>query len=64
MGDLAHRLRRQVDDSGNHWSRQARRQLLQGDGSQNHSNLLDARPQKTPQLLEILGGDVNLDGAS
>ena len=53
-----------MHDSGyGRWGH-AERQLLQGEGAQDHSDLLNARPQKLPKLFLILRGYLNLDGAS
>jgi hypothetical protein len=42
----------------------ARRQLLQGDGSEHHTNLLDAGSKDLSDALLILPGHLKLDGAS
>lgn len=43
---------------------QALRQLLQGEGPQDHSDLRDAGSQKLPKLLPIFGRYLHLKGAS
>jgi hypothetical protein len=64
VGNPPHRLRRYVHDTRYRGRGLARRQLFQGDGSEHHTNLLDARSKDLSDVLLILPGYLKLDGAS
>ena len=64
MGDPPDRLRRKVNDASHHGGSLARRQLLQGNGPQNHPNLLNPGPKNVSNCILIFPGHLKLDGAS
>ena len=62
MADLSNRLWRQGDNGGNPRRADALGQLRKRHGSQYDSHLLHAAAQQLPQLLLVLGCDLDTQG--
>ncbi len=58
------RLGREMNNPSNHGCGLACRQLLQGNGPEHHSNLLNPGPKNLADCFLIVPGHLKLDGAS
>ena len=61
MGNSAHRLRRKVHDAGHDRSGLADAELVQGNGSEDDADLLDACPKNLSNSLLILSCKLECD---